>query len=457
MAGTTESKLEYLIRSKEDVRLAINRMLVPCPENTPFIEYGPKIKQVDVDLSDATVTSDDLMENVIAYDSKEQRLVGTIPDLGPLNFEPSDEEYIIPYGRTDGGKVNKADITKLAEYEACLRIANSVDNLEDYSNTTATPEDIALGKTAYSNGELITGTSESANYNAIISTTLINGYSNYSRITQNIVYLPDTYTINGNASYMLYNLTNLKRINNITAINVTNAQGMFQNCTSLEEIPMFDASKITNAQSIFDGCRSLTKIPALKFGNGCDFFNAFRYCESLTTFPEVDFSNASRWWFTFHGCKNLQEVPDINLGTMTSISDAFYQCTSLKTCGTFTAPNLTSVYCLFSTCSALVTAPQITSTVLENMYRMFDGCTSLVNVPVYHTENITSDLTSTFRGCTKLSNESLNNILLMCTNMKKYTGTKKLSVMGITSEQATICQGLSNYQAFLDAGWTTGY
>ena len=160
MAGTTESKLEYLIRSKEDVRLAINRMLVPCPEDTPFLEYGPKIKQVGVDLSDSTVTSDDLMEGVVAYDSKEQRVVGTIPDIGPLNFEPSDEEYTIPYGRTDGGKVNKADITKLAEYEACLTLANSIDNLDDYTDTTATAEDIRAGKTAYSNGEKLTGTME---------------------------------------------------------------------------------------------------------------------------------------------------------------------------------------------------------------------------------------------------------------------------------------------------------
>ena len=125
MANTTEDKLRYLIRSKEDVRLAIERMQIPCPEDTPFLDYGPKIKQVDVDLSDATVTSDDLMEGIIAYDSKEQRLVGTIPDNGALNYNASDFEQDIPKGYTSGGTIT-ADITKLTHYKKCLGLASEI-------------------------------------------------------------------------------------------------------------------------------------------------------------------------------------------------------------------------------------------------------------------------------------------------------------------------------------------
>lgn len=56
-------------------------------------------------------------------------------------------------------------------------------------------------------------------------------------------------------------------------------------------------------------------------------------------------------------------------------------------------------------------------------------------------------------------NESLNNIMTMCINAVKITNStyKKLSYIGLTQTQATRCKKLSNYQIFLDAGWSTGY
>jgi hypothetical protein len=64
---------------------------------------------------------------------------------------------------------------------------------------------------------------------------------------------------------------------------------------------------------------------------------------------------------------------------------------------------------------------------------------------------------SMFYGCISLSDESLNNILAMCTNATKITSNKTLEYIGLTSDQATRCQSLSNYSAFTAAGWTTGY
>ena len=62
-----------------------------------------------------------------------------------------------------------------------------------------------------------------------------------------------------------------------------------------------------------------------------------------------------------------------------------------------------------------------------------------------------------FYNCPSLSNESLNNILAMCTNATSYSDTKTLKIMQLTQQQAQICTTLSNYQAFVNAGWTTGY
>jgi len=62
-----------------------------------------------------------------------------------------------------------------------------------------------------------------------------------------------------------------------------------------------------------------------------------------------------------------------------------------------------------------------------------------------------------FIHCENLSNESLNNVLQMCINATSYAGTKTLKYIGLTIAQANICQSLSNWQEFLDAGWTAGY
>lgn len=44
------------------------------------------------------------------------------------------------------------------DYNACKVLAKSIGNPSVYEGTTATAEDIKVGKTAYSNGELIEGT-----------------------------------------------------------------------------------------------------------------------------------------------------------------------------------------------------------------------------------------------------------------------------------------------------------
>lgn len=110
-----------------------------------------------VDTRDATVTVDDVIEGKTVYVNN-QKVEGTIPNNGELEYSPSDEEQPIPSGLTSGGTVKAADITTLSEYEACLTLANSIEDLEDYTDTTATAEDIREGKIAYVNGERVVGT-----------------------------------------------------------------------------------------------------------------------------------------------------------------------------------------------------------------------------------------------------------------------------------------------------------
>lgn len=97
------------------------------PEN---IKKGVNIFGIDggfdaVDTRDATVTVADVVEGKTVYVNN-QKVIGTIPDNGTLEFEPSDNEQVIPSGVTAGGIVKAADITTLNEYNECLTIANSI-------------------------------------------------------------------------------------------------------------------------------------------------------------------------------------------------------------------------------------------------------------------------------------------------------------------------------------------
>lgn len=268
-----------------------------------------------VDTRDATATTNDIAEGTTAYVDN-QKIEGTVPNNGELQYEPSDEEQTIPAGITTGGTVKATDITKLNEYEACLTLANSIDNLDDYTETTAKAEDIRAGKTAYSNGERLTGTLQATDNNAKIES----------------------------CTYSLY-------------------------ANSIE----YYISEID-----FTGIALKSKL-----------------CESM-----------------FQSCFMLKKIKGLNTSGVTS------------------------------------------------MYNMFASCYELTDIEVLDTSTLANTgMRSMFNGCTKLSNESLNNILQMCINAVKVTTEtyKTLSYIGLTSAQATVCQGLSNYQAFLDAGWTTGY
>lgn len=114
---------------------------------------------------------------------------------------------------------------------------------------------------------------------------------------------------------------------------------------------------------------------------------------------------------------------------------------------------------MFSNCRNLISVNKIEGT-LQRCTRMFSTCEKLVTIPELDCSNLDSNaaMQDMFDGCRMLSNESLNNILNTCAKSSITNSSyKKLKVIGLTSAQATTCEGLSNYQAFLDAGWTKGY
>ena len=282
------------------------------------------------------------------------------------------------------------------------------------SQLNATP-DYVYGKTFYGkngaeSGTLITNISNSfADVNAEIYAKIQEQYENMQprvltdqdkEINTNIYFIPT----NKNGEIL------------IDTSNVTNMYGMFSNCSNLTAIPLLDTGNATNMQIMFGGCSNLTSIPLLDTSNVTDMDGMFSGCSGLTTIPLIDTSNVTDMRVMFSGCSNLTTIPLLDTS------------------------NAVSMYYMFNQCSSLVTVPQLNTSNLE------DGV-----------QYISSGMQNMFSGCIALSNESLNNILAMCINATKITSNKTLKYLGLTQEQATTCQSLSNYQDFVNAGWTTGY
>ena len=117
--------------------------------------------------------------------------------------------------------------------------------------------------------------------------------------------------------------------------------------------------------------------------------------------------------------------------------------------------SVNSIYYAFWGNKDIIEVPYFDTSNVTSFSGAFGACTNLTTVPILNTSGASS-LYQMFYNCTNLTNESLNNILQMCVSAVG-ANTKTLRDVGLTQEQATICTTLSNYQAFTNAGWTTGY
>ena len=188
----------------------------------------------------------------------------------------------------------------------------------------------------------------------------------------------------------------------------------------------------TNAEVYYKLMQFYDNMEPIKVQNGQTFKNAYfitnSYGDVLLDLSEV--TNASNM---FSGNKHIVECPELNTSNVTNTTFMFNECTNL------------------------ISAPEMDTSNVTAMNFMFAYDTNLGVVPAYDTSKVTT-MNNMFYMSPNLSDEALNNIMQMCINTTdKYTGNKTLSALSISSELATKCTTLSNYQAFTEAGWTTGY
>ena len=78
-----------------------------------------------VDTRDATVTPDKVLEGTTVYINNE-KIEGTLPNNGQLEYVPSDDQQEVPEGYTSGGVIQPANVEDLQEYKVCLALSESI-------------------------------------------------------------------------------------------------------------------------------------------------------------------------------------------------------------------------------------------------------------------------------------------------------------------------------------------
>ena len=76
------------------------------------------------DTSDADAIANDIVINKTAYVNGE-KIIGTMPNNGELNYTPSTEEQIIPAGYTSGGTIAASPISQ-EEYDRCVQYTSAI-------------------------------------------------------------------------------------------------------------------------------------------------------------------------------------------------------------------------------------------------------------------------------------------------------------------------------------------
>ncbi len=261
-------------------------------------------------------------------------------------------------------------------------------------------------------------------------------------------------------SYKFYNNYNLMFMPLVDTSNATSANNMFYGCKSLIKVADLNFNSVTgqNLESLFDGCNSLTNIGEIKVSNITSIKACFRDCAKLKSIPQLNTSNVTNMQNAFSNCISLTTIPQLNTSNVTNMQNAFSNCISLTTIPQLNTSNVTNMQGAFSNCSSLTSIPQLNTNNVIYMNQLFSSCVNLIDLPQLNTSKVTN-MTGMFQSCRNLSNNSLDNVLLMCINATSYTGTKTLTQLGFQAAftPAYKLQALPHYQDFLDAGWTIGY
>ena len=247
---------------------------------------------------------------------------------------------------------------------------------------------------------------------------------------------------------MFASRTKLLYVHPLDTRQVTDMTGMFYMCEQLRAVPKLNYDSVTTTSSMFLGCYNIECVDGLDLPLVTDATSMFSSCNRLKRAVNLNMPNVNTMKNMFQ-FTDVDEVSFVNTDSVTNLESAFYGA-NIKSVPGLNTSNVTTMFRAFSGCQELLDISNLNTPRVTTFRDAFYNCQKLADVPVLDTSSATN-MDYMFYNCNALTDDSLNNIMTMCINAPiKET----LSYVGLWSSQVERCKALSNYQAFLDAGWT---
>lgn len=236
---------------------------------------------------------------------------------------------------------------------------STIEKIVDTYGTNALAKHILKNKTAYVNGEKVTGTMPD---NGDVSTVIDN-----IKVLEPYVLIPEGYTTGGRITITpeirdrleewLYKNTDVLEATNATPQSIDALLGFLEDVTissgDVTEKPYVDTSKIDNFKYFFYTGARLDILDKIDTSNGKDFTSMFASCKSLTTIPGLDIRHNASFTQMFAFCSALKTVPFLDTSKATNVVNMFRECTSLESVTITTVPPDLVMTSMFYTCTAL--------------------------------------------------------------------------------------------------------
>lgn len=344
-----------------------------------------------------------------------------------------------------------------------VTIFNIEGTLEELDTTdaTATAKDIAMNKTAYVDGEKITGTILEPEMSSMLTDDITDTGSRVdvksvmptdylfrknSSITYNLTYpnlanaiglTPDkiadgniiigvagthksldtsdanatasdilkdkTAYVNGEKIVGTYEETGGESEYNVKLVPDSTLSTTFAARSFITDIGELDLQGMTSMNGAFSQFTRLKKIGKLKNTNKVTKWEtAFGGCNQLRNLPEtLDTSAATTIYGIFDECSKLEEVYLPNTDNVTNMGIAFRHCYKVKKITLGNTSNVTALNQTFWNCRELEELSEMNTSKVSNFISTFKACKKLKRIPI-NSAGTTTSLSETFYDCISL-------------------------------------------------------